>query len=64
MGWEYGRYCCPIHEGDIDFGKVAAILRRADYRGDLCIENESLGKYPEAERADVVKKEAALLRAL
>ena len=64
MGWEYGKYCCPIHEGDIDFQRVAAILRRADYRGDLCIEDESLGKYPEAERADIVKKEVALLRSL
>lgn len=64
MGWEYGQYCCPIYEGDIDFRKVAAILRRANYRGDLCLEDESLGKFPEAERADVVKKEIALLRDL
>jgi len=63
-GWEYGRYCSPIYEGDIDFGKVAAILRRAGYRGDLCLEDESLEKFPEGERADVVKKEVALLRSL
>ena len=35
MGWEYGRYCSPIYEGDIDFRRVAAILRRANYQGDL-----------------------------
>ena len=64
MGWEYGRYCCPIYEGDIDFQKVVAILRRAGYNGDLCVEDESLGKFPEAERADVVKKEIALLKTL
>ena len=64
MGWEYGKYCCPIYEGDIDFQRVTAILRRADYRGDLCIEDESLGKFPESERADVVKKEVDLLRNL
>jgi sugar phosphate isomerase/epimerase len=64
MGWEYGKYCCPIHEGDIDFQKVAAILRRAGYRGDLCLEDESLSKFPEGERADVVKKEIALLKTL
>ena len=64
MGWEYGKYCCPIHQGDIDFNKVAAILRAANYTGDLCIENESLGKFPEAQRGEILKKEAALLRSL
>lgn len=64
MGWEYDRYACPIFEGDIDFGKVVAILRKADYCGDLCLENESLGKYPESQRAQIVKKEIALLRRL
>jgi sugar phosphate isomerase/epimerase len=64
MGWEYGKYNCPIYEGDIDFRRVAAILRKASYRGDLCVENESLGKYPENERAEIVKKEIALLRTL
>jgi sugar phosphate isomerase/epimerase len=63
-GWEYGKYCCPIYEGDIDFQKVVGILRRAGYQGDLCIEDESLSKFPEDERADVVKKEVALLRSL
>jgi len=64
MGWEYDRYACPIFEGDIDFGKVVAILRKANYCGDLCLENESLGKYPESQRAQIVKKEIALLRRL
>jgi len=63
-GWEYGRYCSPIYEGDIDFQKVVAILRRAGYNGDLCVEDESLGKFPEDERADIVKKEIALLKTL
>ncbi len=64
MGFKYEEYACPIYEGDIDFGKVVAILRKANYRGDLCLENESLGKYPESQRADVLKKEIALLRRL
>ena len=64
MGWEYDRYACPIFEGDIDFGKVVAILRKANYCGDLCLENESLGKYPESQRTQIVKKEIALLRRL
>jgi sugar phosphate isomerase/epimerase len=64
MGWEYGKYACPIYEGDIDFQKVAAILRKANYRGALCLEDESLGKYPEAEQTEVLKKEIALLENL
>jgi len=64
MGFKYEEYACPIYEGDIDFAKVVAILRKANYRGDLCLENESLGKYPEDQRAQIVKKEIALLRGL
>ena len=64
MGWEYGKYACPIYEGDIDFQKVAAILRKANYSGALCLEDESLERFPEAERTAVLKKEIALLRKL
>ncbi len=46
MGWEYGKRCCPVYAGDIDFGRVVAILRRARYQGDLCVENESLAAFP------------------
>jgi sugar phosphate isomerase/epimerase len=63
-GWEYSRYACPIYEGDIDFRKFAAILRRANYRGDLCLENESLRKYPESQRTEVLKKEITFLQSL
>lgn len=62
MGWEYGKYCCPVYEGDIDFKKLAAILRKADYKGDLCIENESLGRFPKEQRREILIKEAAFLR--
>lgn len=64
MGWEYDKYACPIYEGDIDFGKVAAILRKAGYSGDLCLEDESLEKFTEAERGGVLKKEIAMLKNL
>lgn len=64
MGWEYNKYSSPIYEGDIDFSKVAAILRKADYRGALCLENETLGKYPEDRHAEILKKEIVLLRNL
>ncbi|MFB3788783.1 MAG: sugar phosphate isomerase/epimerase family protein [bacterium] len=57
IGWEYGQYACPVFEGDIDFGRVADILKKAGYQNDFCIEDESLGKYPESERGNILKKE-------
>lgn len=64
MGWEYGKYCSPVYEGDIDFNRVAAILYDAGYEGDFCIENESLERFPEAERGAVLKREVEHLRKL
>lgn len=64
MGWEYAKYNCPIHEGDIDFKRVIEILRRANYQGDLCVEDESLGKFPQAERAEVLKQQLRYLKDL
>ncbi len=64
IGWEYEKYAAPIYEGDIDYPRVVAILRKAAYQGDLCLENECLTKFPAAERADVLKKEIAMLKGL
>ena len=64
MGWEYGKYCCPIYEGDLDFERIVKILRQANYRGDLCVEDESLGRFPEDQRADILRNEIALLKKL
>jgi sugar phosphate isomerase/epimerase len=64
MGWEYGKYNCPIYEGDIDFKRIVKILRAANYQGDLCVEDESLEKVPAAERGEVLKKEIATLKGL
>jgi len=63
-GWEYGKYNCPVYEGDIDFKRVVAILRETGYRGDLCIEDESLGKFPKEKRREVLAKEVAFLKGL
>lgn len=62
MGWEYAKFNCPVYDGDVDYKRVAAILRRANYANDLCIEDESLRKFPEAERVEVLKKEVAWLK--
>ncbi len=58
MGWEYGTYVSPIYEGDIDHTKVIGYLKAAGYDRDLCIEDESLGKYDEAEARAILKKDA------
>ena len=64
MGWEYAKYCCPVYEGDLDFERIVKILRQANYRGDLCVEDESLGRFPEDQRADILRNEIALLKKL
>ncbi len=64
IGWEYERYACPLAEGDIDFHRLVTILRRAHYPGDLCVEDESLGRFPAAQRGAVLQKDVAFLRAL
>lgn len=63
-GWEYGKYASPIYSGDIDFDRVFKILLSAGYENDFCIENESLGRFPESERSDILRKEASTLRNL
>jgi sugar phosphate isomerase/epimerase len=64
MGWEYAKYAAPIYEGDIDYRRVAGILRKAGYKGDLCLENECLSHFPKDEQAGVLKKEIELLKQL
>jgi|GEM_PF-152314 len=62
MGWEYSKYHCPIYQGDIDFGKVLAILKKANYSNDLCIENEMLGRLTAEEAIKTVSQEVTFLR--
>jgi len=62
IGWEYAKYNCPIYEGDIDFRRVIKILRGAGYAGDLCVEDESLGRFPAEERGAILAKEIRHLK--
>jgi sugar phosphate isomerase/epimerase len=64
VGWEYGKYNCPIYEGDIDFRRVVKILLGAGYTGDLCVEDESLGRFPAGERGKILAKEVRYLKDL
>ena len=64
MGWEYAKYVSPIYEGDIDHARVVKILKGAGYDGDLCVEDESMGKFTKAEQAEVLKKDTRYLQSL
>ncbi len=64
IGYEYGKFVCPIPDGDIDHRVVVSLLREAGYDGDLCIEDESLGKFAPTERAAVLQRDADHLRSL
>jgi sugar phosphate isomerase/epimerase len=61
IGWEYEKHAAPLYEGDLDYRRIATILRNADYQGDLCLENECLGHIPAEQHLGVLKREMALL---
>ena len=63
VGHEYGKYWCALHEGNLDLRRVVGIFRGAGYDGDLCIEDESLGKNPPERRTAILRKEVDALRA-
>jgi len=64
MGWEYAKYEAPVDKGDLDFARIVKTLRAAKYEGGLCVENETLGRMPEPERAVVIASEIAFLKKL
>jgi sugar phosphate isomerase/epimerase len=55
LGYEYGRYVCPITEGDLDHGRVVGFLKDAGYDRDLCIEDESLGRFEAPQRRENIQ---------
>ncbi|HEY3396799.1 MAG TPA: TIM barrel protein [Armatimonadota bacterium] len=62
LGWEYGCCVCPTPEGDLDYGRLVAILAAAGYAGALALEEESLGKYPPAERPALLARDVTYLQ--
>jgi sugar phosphate isomerase/epimerase len=64
IGWGYEKYCCPVDKGDVDYRRVVEILRKAGYANDMCVEDESLGKFPAAEQAGIVARELRYLKGL
>jgi sugar phosphate isomerase/epimerase len=64
VGLEYGKHVTTMPEGDVDHGRVVEILRAAGYDRDLCIEDESLGKFPREEWPAVLKADADYFRSI
>lgn len=64
IGWEYGKYCCPIEQGDIDLSRVIGFLKKVNYQGDLSLEDESIGRFPPEERRAVLIRDAEYLKSL
>ena len=62
MGWEYGKYVSTLYDGDIDHRRVVQILKAAGYNRDLCLEDESLGKWTGDQRRAVLTKDADFFR--
>ena len=61
-GYEYGKYQCHIPEGDIDLKRVVGYLKAAGYRRDICIEDESLGKFDVETRRKHLKETVVFLK--
>ncbi len=64
MGYEYGKYVSPIHEGDIDHARYIQILHTAGYDRDICLEDESFGKYTLEQRQANLRAAADFFRPL
>jgi sugar phosphate isomerase/epimerase len=62
IGWEYGKYVSNLPDGDIDHQRVVRILKSAGYNRDLCLENESLGRWPRDEWQAILKRDADFFR--
>jgi len=62
IGWEYGTYASSLREGDIDMRLVFSALRNAGYKGDLCVEDESLGRYDKEKRKAILIDDAAYVK--
>jgi sugar phosphate isomerase/epimerase len=52
-GWEYSKYAEPVKTGDLDFKRIIGFYYRAGYRGDLTLEDDSLGKFKMPELREI-----------
>ncbi len=62
-GWKYDTYFCPLDVGDISIAKVVDILAKAGYKGDICVEDESISKCKtREERIAVLERDVACIK--
>lgn len=64
IGWKYGEYASPVPDGDIDHQRTVAYLADHGYRGDLCVEDESLGRFTPEERKEVLRRDVRYVKQL
>ena len=60
-GWEYLKYAEPVKSGDLDFKKIVGFYYRAGFRGDLTLEDDSLGKFVMPELQEVHEQDVQYL---
>lgn len=62
LGYEYGTYVSPLRDGDIDIPRVIKTLKSAGYKGDLCIEDESVIRWDVEKCKEVLVDDAVYMR--
>jgi sugar phosphate isomerase/epimerase len=60
-GWEYSKYAEPVKTGDLDFKKIIGFYYQAGYRGDLTLEDDSLGKFKMPELREIHRQDIQYL---
>jgi len=61
-GWEYSKYTEPVRTGDLDFKRIVGFYYQAGYRGDLTLEDDSLGKFKMPELREIHRQDIQALR--
>ncbi len=61
-GWEYDTYVSPIYRGDIDIERIMAELKQNEYQNTFCIEDESVYKFDEKEKVEVLKADISFIQ--
>lgn len=63
VGYEYKQHCSTLYDGNLDIRRLVELLRRGGYQRDFCIEDESLFKYPEQDKLQVLGRDVQVLQA-
>ncbi|MQY58764.1 MAG: TIM barrel protein, partial [Clostridia bacterium] len=63
-GFNWPDSAATIYGGDLDHQHIVNILKSSGYDGDLTIEDESLNKFPEEKRLEIIKKDIDFIKSL